>query len=103
MVFTLNQSPISRFCPKTIMFAKKKRGSSPKFDNYFLHCRCPKFPDFAQIFHITARKILVLPKYFLVAARKNMILLKFWKLRGNCPPAPPKGTAHGFSLKNSSI
>ena len=33
-------------------------------------CQCPETPDFAQIFHIAARKIMLLPKYVLVTARK---------------------------------
>ena len=62
---------------------KKKKRSSPKFGLLFLavpHHHLSKFPDFAQIFHIAARKILILPKSS--------------KLGGAiAPPAPPAGTA----------
>ena len=36
---------------------------------------------------------MVLPKYFLLTARKTLILPKSWKLGGAiAPPAPPAGT-----------
>ena len=76
---------------------KKKKRSSPKFGLLFLavpHHHLSKFPDFAQIFHIAARKTMVLPKYFLLTARKILILPKSSKLGGAiAPPAPPAGTA----------
>ena len=76
---------------------KKKKRSSPKFGLLFLavpHHHLSKFPDFAQIFHIAARKTMVLPKYFLLTARKILILPKSSKLGGAiAPPAPPEGTA----------
>ena len=76
---------------------KKKKRSSPKFGLLFLavpHHHLSKFPDFAQIFHIAAGKTMVLPKYFLLTARKILILPKSSKLGGAiAPPAPPAGTA----------
>ena len=76
---------------------KKKKRSSPKFGLLFLavpHHHLSKFPDFAQTFHIAARKTMVLPKYFLLTARKILILPKSSKLGGAiAPPAPPAGTA----------
>ena len=79
------------------MFSKKKKRSSPKFGLLFLavpHHHLSKFPDFAQIFHIAARKTMVLPKYFLLTARKILIFPKSSKLGGAiAPPAPPAGTA----------
>ena len=89
------------FRPKIKVFSKKKKKkkkrSSPKFGLLFLavpHHHLSKFPDFAQIFHIAARKTMVLPKYFLLTARKILILPKSSKLGGAiAPPAPPAGTA----------
>ena len=76
---------------------KKKKRSSPKFGLLFLavpHHHLSKFPDFSQIFHIAAQKTMVLPKYFLLTARKILILPKSSKLGGAiAPPAPPAGTA----------
>ena len=81
---------------------KKKKRSSPKFGLLFLavpHHHLSKFPDFAQIFHIAARKTRVLPKYFLLTARKILILPKSSKLGGAiAPPAPPAGTAMGKAV-----
>ena len=68
---------------------KKKKRSSPKFGLLFFavpHRHLSKFLDFAQIFRITARKIMVLPKYFLLTARKILILPKSSKLGGQLPP-----------------
>ena len=80
---------------------KKKKRSSPKFGLLFLavpHHHLSKFPDFAQIFHIAARKTMVLPKYFLLTARKILILPKSSKLGGAiAPPASPAGTAMKIS------
>ena len=45
----------------------------------FDHCHCSEFPDFTQVFHITARKFLVLAKYFLVISQKNYDFFKFLK------------------------
>ena len=89
---------IFHFRPKIKVFSKKKKKrSSPKFGLLFLtvpHHHLSKFPDFAQIFHIAARKTMVLPKYFLLTARKILILPKSSKLGGAiAPPAPPAGTA----------
>ena len=82
---------------------KKKKRSSPKFGLLFLavpHHHLSKFPDFAQIFHIAARKTMVLPKYFLLTARKILILPKSSKLGGAiAPPAPPAGTAMATLIK----
>ena len=82
---------------------KKKKRSSPKFGLLFLavpHHHLSKFPDFAQIFHIAARKTMVLPKYFLLTAQKILILPKSSKLGGAiAPPAPPAGTAMTISLR----
>ena len=87
----------TNFCPKIMVISKKKKRSSPKFGLLFFavpHRHLSKFLDFAQIFRIAARKIMVLPKYFLLTARKILILPKSSKLGGgNCPPAPPAGTA----------
>ena len=88
----------TNFRPKIKVFSKKKKKrSSPKFGLLFLavpHHHLSKFPDFAQIFHIAARKTIVLPKYFLLTARKILILPKSSKLGGAiAPPAPPEGTA----------
>ena len=84
---------------------KKKKRSSPKFGLLFLavpHHHLSKFPDFAQIFHIAARKTMVLPKYFLLTARKILILPKSSKLGGAiAPPAPPAGTAMGTAIEIS--
>ena len=87
---------------------KKKKRSSPKFGLLFLavpHHHLSKFPDFAQIFHIAARKTMVLPKYFLLTARKILILPKSSKLGGAiAPPAPPAGTAMAdHNIKNKFI
>ena len=73
------------FRPKIKVFSKKKKKkrSSPKFGLLFLavpHHHLSKFPDFAQIFHIPARKTMVLPKYFLLTAQKILILPKSSKL-----------------------
>ena len=46
-------------------------------------CHFPTIPDFTQIISIAVRKILVLSKYFLVVARKILILPNFLKL-GEC-------------------
>ena len=48
---------------------KKKRKVFPKIRYYFLH-----------LITVAALKFLVLPKYFLVTARKIIIFPKFWKL-----------------------
>ena len=86
----------TNFVLKSWWSLKKKR-SSPKFGLLFLavpHHHLSKFPDFAQIFHIAARKTMVLPKYFLLTARKILILPKSSKLGGAiAPPASPAGTA----------
>ena len=70
---------IFNFRPKIKVISKKKKRSSPKFELLFFaihHRHLPKFPDFAQIFRIAARKIMVLPKYFLLTGRKTLILPK---------------------------
>ena len=95
------------FVPKSRCSLKKKKRSSPKFGLLFLavpHHHLSKFPDFAQIFHIAARKTMVLPKYFLLTARKILILPKSSKLGGAiAPPAPPAGTAMcGVNRKKNS-
>ena len=62
-----------------MVISKKKKRSSPKFELFFFaihHRHLLKFPDFAQIFRIAARKIMFLPKYFLLTARKTLILPK---------------------------
>ena len=86
---------------------KKKKRSSPKFGLLFLavpHHHLSKFPDFAQIFHIAARKTMILPKYFLLTARKILILPKSSKLGGAIAiPAPPAGTAMTVIQVNRDI
>ena len=73
----------TNFVPKSRCSLKKKKRSSPKFGLLFFavpHRHLSKFPHFAQIFRIAARKILILPKSS--------------KLGGAIPlPAPPAGTA----------
>ena len=90
-----------------VISKKKKKRSSPKFGLLFLavpHHHLSKFPDFAQIFHITARKTMVLPKYFLLTARKILILPKSSKLGGAiAPPAPPAGTAMLIMITHLSV
>ena len=84
-----------------MVISKKKKRSSPKFGLLFLavpHHHLSKFPDFAQIFHIAARKTMVLPKYFLLTARKILILPKSSKLGGAI--APPAGTAMEISTSS---
>ena len=72
----MNQSQIFDFRPKIMIFFKKR--SLPKFGNYFWH-----------LIIVAALKFLILPKFFIIA-QKNRILLKFWKLGGNCPSVPPR-------------
>ena len=98
------------FRPKIKVFSKKKKKkkrSSPKFGLLFLavpHHHLSKFPDFAQIFHIAARKTMILPKYFLLTARKILILPKSSKLGGAIAiPAPPAGTAMTVIQVNRDI
>ena len=80
--------PIFDFRPKIKVFSKKKKKVLA------VPHHLSKFPDFAQFFHIAARKTMVLPKYFLLTARKILILPKSSKLGGAiAPPAPPAGTA----------
>ena len=90
-----------------MVISKKKKRSSPKFGLLFFavpHRHLSKFLDFAQIFHIAAQKIMVLPKYFLTA-RKILILPKSSKLGGQLPPAPPGryGYVHTYMLTHTHI
>ena len=63
----------------------------------FDHCHCSKLPDFTQIFYITARKVLVLAKYFLLISQKNYDFFKFLKPGPGggekLPPCSPANTA----------
>ena len=74
---------IFNFRPKINCSLKKKKRSSPKFGLLFLavpHHHLSKFPDFAQIFCSHCPKNLNFAQIF-----------ETWG--GNCPPAPPAGTA----------
>ena len=55
--------------PGNSVYIKKKSLHLNLVTN-FCSLLCPETTDFAQIFHIAARKIMLLPKYFLVTARK---------------------------------
>ena len=99
---------IFNFRPKINCSLKKKKRSSPKFGLLFLavpHHHLSKFPDFAQIFHIAAMVLpKYFPKYFLLNygfaqifcshCPKNLNFAQIFETwGGNCPPAPPAGTA----------
>ena len=81
----LRFSDEKQFCPKIMVISKKKKKrSSPKFGLLFFavpHRHLSKFPDFAQIFRIAARKILILPKSS--------------KLGGAIAPCPPGRYGYG--------
>ena len=69
---------------------KKKKRSLPKFGLLFL--AVPHHHLSKSLPKSYARKTMVLPKYFLLTARKILILPKSSKL-AIAPPAPPAGTA----------
>ena len=58
-------------------------------------CRCPKIPDFARIFSIATRKIMVLLKYSLVAARKILIWPKFLRVEEEIAFLPSSSYGYG--------
>ena len=67
----LGQKKLSEILGRRRNFVLKK-GLHLNLVTIFLvdHFQYPETPNFAQIFHINARKIMVVPKYFLVTARK---------------------------------
>ena len=81
-------SDFSIFVPKSWCSLKKKK-SSPKYvifyafgTNYFFdYCHCPKTPDFAKSFLITAQKILVFQNIFLSLLEK-LNFAQILKFRG---------------------
>ena len=75
-----------------MMFSKRR--FSPTIVNFFLDlakktffdpCHCPKIPNLSQIFLIVAQKILLLPKYFLVAPKNYNFPQNLETLKDNSP------------------